>query len=407
MLGRLKFEIEDLVKKQLDLIPLEVWQDETSTFLDPSLAGGQFVNAIEKRLAEYGHSADNISSRVFGFESNSMRVNFARNKYNLLGQYEVADFLEKSIDQKFTVIVGNPPFKGQRDHGKKTTGDGEPWVHYTTKAFNLVEDNGYLGLTIPDSWTAPTYDMMGSRISIFEHYFKKCNLIYVDLDVKKYFGSVGTTPTAFLLKKDTNYVKTKLNTSVEEFDIDITNMSFIPRDCSKLSISIHQKILHQALNKRQFKMRWTKSVTKTKVIGDKDDIHCYPVLDSHCYKPIRWGDRADPDLTKRKVLLPYVGAYQVVVDDKGELGAKEQVSIMFLKDDEQGEFAKNYYESKLVKFVMNSNKWTQYILSQILNYIPINDFTQNWTDDKIYKMFNLTQEEIGYIESKVVDNTSS
>jgi hypothetical protein len=398
MLGRLKFELEDLVEIKLNQIPKNVWESDSSTFLDPAIGGGQFVSAVEKKLAEYGHSLENISKRVYGYESNRMRISFAKNKHKLVGTYTVADFLDTDINQKYTVILGNPPFKGKRDHDKKTTGNGEPWVHYTIKAYEHVEADGYLAFTIPDSWTAPTYDLMGSRKSILNDYFKKNNLIYVNFDVKKYFGNVGTEPTSFVMKKDKNYTSTKMQTKEKLIDLDISDMTFFPQDLSATSLSIHQKILHNTENKRQFKMRWTQSVTKTSVVPDKDSEHIYPVLDSHCYKPIRWGNRPDPDLEKRKVLLPYVGAYQVVVDDCGELGAKEQVSILFLKDDEKGEYAKNYYESKLVKFVMNSNKWTQYILSQILNFIPINDFTQDWNDQKIYNFFNLTEDEIRYIE---------
>lgn len=407
MLGRLKFPLEDLVASQLSLIEDSVWHDPNSTFLDPAMAGGQFVSAIEKKLKEFGHSEESIAKRVFGFESNVMRVAFAKNKYNLCGTYSVANFLELDFDTKFTVVVGNPPFKGQRDHEKKTTGNGEPWVHYTIKAYNLVEDNGYLGLTIPDSWTAPTFDLMGSRESIFNNYFKKSNLLDVNLDVKKYFGSVGTTPTTFMLQKNQNYKSTTIHTAQEKNTVDIREMSFIPQDCSKISLSIHQKILRDTVNNRQFKMRWTGTVTQTKVIADKNDVHQYPVIDSHCYKPIRWGNRPDPDLTKRKVLLPYVGNYQVVLDDNGEYGAKEQVSVLFLEDDENGKYASNFYNSKLIKFVMNSNKWTQYILSQILNYIPINDFTKDWNDETIYNYFSFTDEEIEFIEHKVLDNKAA
>ena len=50
---------------------------------------------------------------------------------------------------------------------------------------------------------------------------------------------------------------------------------------------------------------------------------------------------------------------------------------------------------------MNTNQWTQYQLSQILNYIPVEDFSQDWDDSKIYKHFGLTQEEIDYVEANV------
>ena len=50
---------------------------------------------------------------------------------------------------------------------------------------------------------------------------------------------------------------------------------------------------------------------------------------------------------------------------------------------------------------MNSNKWTQYLLTQILNYIKTPDFNKIFNDSDLYKHFNLTKEETDYIENYV------
>ena len=66
MLARLKFKIEGLVNEMLDQLPDEIWTDPTITFLDPAMAGGQFLKEIIRRLREKGYSNLNIESRVFG-----------------------------------------------------------------------------------------------------------------------------------------------------------------------------------------------------------------------------------------------------------------------------------------------------------------------------------------------------
>jgi hypothetical protein len=311
------------------------------------------------------------------------------------------DFIELEFDMKFDVIVGNPPYQDSRAHGKKTTGNGALWVRFTVKAIDLVKDNGFLGFVIPDSWTAPTYDLMGSRESIFNDYFKKNNLLYLNFDVKKFFPSVGIDPTAFLLKKDQNYTGTTIKTPIETINLDLSNMSFITKDLSTTSLSIHSKVLSNKENSRLFKMRWKKTVTSIEVQELKDQNFKYPFVDHHSYKPTRWANTLDPDASKRKVLVPYVGKYQCIVDDAGVLGARESVSVLFLQDIEKGDFAERFFTSKLINFVMNTNQWTQYQLSQILNYIPVEDFSQDWNDNKIYKHFGLTQEEIDYVEANV------
>lgn len=111
MLSRIKFEIAPLVNQILDQLPEDVWTSTTSTFLDPAMAGGQFVCEIESRLRKAGHSDENIHSRVFGCERFEHQITYAVNKYKLVGNYAVCDFLKKDFEElTFDVVVMNPPY---------------------------------------------------------------------------------------------------------------------------------------------------------------------------------------------------------------------------------------------------------------------------------------------------------
>ena len=147
MIGRLKFDILDLVDEILDLLPSDVWTSSTTTFLDPAIGGGQFVRAIENRLRDVGHSNENIASRVYGYESNRMRINFAVNKYKLVGTYTNTDFLEEDDDMKFDVIVGNPPYQD----GTKEGGQNKIYNFFAKKSLELLNDTGTLSFVTPAS----------------------------------------------------------------------------------------------------------------------------------------------------------------------------------------------------------------------------------------------------------------
>jgi hypothetical protein len=110
MLSRIKFEIAPLVNEMLDQLPAEVWTSKSTTFMDPAMAGGQFVREVERRLLEAGHSKKNVAGRVFGCEEFEHQVQYAVNKYKLLGNYEVKNFLKESITMKFDVVLMNPPY---------------------------------------------------------------------------------------------------------------------------------------------------------------------------------------------------------------------------------------------------------------------------------------------------------
>jgi hypothetical protein len=131
MLSRLKFEFDPLITEILDQFPDTIWESKTTTFLDPAMGGGQIVHKIEEKLRTFGHSDKNISKRVFGYETNILRVNFAINKHKLIGQYSVKEFLTaEEVADKFDIIVGNPPYTD----GKKIL-----YSHYFTKALQVAK----------------------------------------------------------------------------------------------------------------------------------------------------------------------------------------------------------------------------------------------------------------------------
>ena len=150
MLSRIKFEITPLVNEMLDQLPDDIWTSTTTRFFDPAIAGGQFVREIERRLLEAGHSKKNVSGRVFGCEEYEHQVQYALNKYKLLGNYAVTDFLEQDFNMKFDVIVGNPPFNSNKKTADSVAGNGGTggnsrlYKHFRTKSLELLKPGGFL-----------------------------------------------------------------------------------------------------------------------------------------------------------------------------------------------------------------------------------------------------------------------
>jgi hypothetical protein len=148
MITRLKFDLTDIVDPMLNMLPEELFRSKTTTFLDVSMGGGQFVRVIEQKLREYGHSDENIKSRVFGMEENILRVKYAVHKHKLVGTYMKENFLTWESGMKFDCVLGNPPY--QLKVGPKKT---EPiWDKFVFKSFDHLKEGGYLALIHPSGW---------------------------------------------------------------------------------------------------------------------------------------------------------------------------------------------------------------------------------------------------------------
>jgi site-specific DNA-methyltransferase (adenine-specific) len=60
-----------------------------------------------------------------------------------------------------------------------------------------------------------------------------------------------------------------------------------------------------------------------------------------------------------------------------------------------------YVQTKFFHFMLGMVKITQNTMKGAYRFVPIQDFSEPWTDDKLYKKYDLTQDEIAFIESMI------
>lgn len=61
----------------------------------------------------------------------------------------------------------------------------------------------------------------------------------------------------------------------------------------------------------------------------------------------------------------------------------------------------SYIHTKFFRFCIMQKKNTQDAMRGVYSYVPIQDFSQKWSDEKLYKKYGLTDNEINFIESMI------
>lgn len=61
----------------------------------------------------------------------------------------------------------------------------------------------------------------------------------------------------------------------------------------------------------------------------------------------------------------------------------------------------SYIKTKFFHFLLGLKKITQHTTTNTYQFVPLQDFSEPWTDEKLYKKYGLTKEEIAFIESMI------
>jgi site-specific DNA-methyltransferase (adenine-specific) len=61
----------------------------------------------------------------------------------------------------------------------------------------------------------------------------------------------------------------------------------------------------------------------------------------------------------------------------------------------------SYLSTKFLRFLVLLNKPTQHATSKVYTFVPDQDFNQEWTDQKLYEKYQLSKDEIAFIDSLI------
>lgn len=339
----------------------------------------------------------------------------------------VAEGDEKVV---FDVVVGNPPY--QENIGTAGVNDSlgkQLFPSFIKVATKLSEK--YSSMIVPSKWfTGKAQD--GSFVALREfvaqnnHFQKITNY----LNGREVFPDVSTGSVMYYLyNKDysgdvafsnkQSKRTTTLHRPLFEDGLDV----IIPMNAT---ISILQKVrsiefdsMEKLVTGRNpFGVPATDKELERKTVPEEDPSHTIKVLCA--YEAIRFISR--DEITRNSDLLntwkvftaKINGGAGTILDGKpvSVLGktfvmgpnvacSNTLLAIGSFDSMQEAENLNSYIKTKFFRFMLGIKKNANVLTSNIYSFVPIQDFSKPWTDAELYAKYNLTADEIAFIESTI------
>ena len=315
---------------------------------------------------------------------------------------------------QFDVIIGNPPY--QMKGGGGGTSDSSIYQLFVEQAKRL--EPRYLSMVIPSRWLAG-----GRGLDDFRQEMLNSNQLkrLVDYPVSKdvfpnveVMGGISyfiwsksySGPCEVTVNRDGESI-TAIR-QIDEFDVFVRDAraAEILRKVLKLN---EKKIIEILTADTPFGLATNFNFFTDSKKNANDIELCY-VRSGKRYT----GFMRRSDITKNtqlidkwKVLVPNAhGAQKIplVVLGKPWISPPPSVAtqtfLAFWLDNESEALSlQSYYKTKFFRFIVSLRKITQNAYRQTYSWVPIQTWDRDWTDKELYKKYNLTNDEIGYIES--------
>jgi hypothetical protein len=394
----------------LDKIPVEFWMSIQKVF-EPCVGKGgfivdiidRFMNGLKDTIPDEKERYRTIVEECLYFSDiNPTNIFVCKllidpyNKYNL--NYNEGNTLELDITKstkhwkgvnKFDLYVCNPPYE-DNSSGKRKALNHNLWSEFLNWSYDRLNEDGLLLYITPTSWMSPT--------SKNKKIFYKNHILYLNVNECKKHFSVGSTFSYYLIKKTNIIGKTEIvceyNKQKYESVCDLNSMEYLPNFLTNETINIIKKFKNNKLQKVSFgrQTKYHSSSKKHLFNKKKDDIFKYEF--KHTIKASKFCKEKHPNQNKQKILLNLSGNLNPIYD-KGIYGFTE--AQMYLLTDKE-EYV-NILNSNLYKFIFKICKWSGFNIEKIYHNIPF--IPENKSDNELYKIFNLTEEEIKLIESSI------
>ena len=339
---------------------------------------------------------------------------------------------EKIFNMKFDVIIGNPPYQLGDGSGASSDAAMPIYNKFIEQAKNLKPK--FLVMITPSKWMVGgrglqkfREEMMSDMHLKYIHDFENASDCFPGVHID---GGVNY----FLWDREyhgkTNYTFKSNSGSISNSNKYLKNeyFDYVIRDNRILSI----------LTKISKDEKFSKIVSQTKPFGIRkflfnepdrypdSNLQLKPYNDSikiYGVKGIKGGAKRMIGYITKKTITSNIQAIEkyklffttsystnaiqppeTIIGKPNEVCTETFLMIGPFNNSNEQENCLSYINTDFFKVLLYFGKGTMQVTRSVFGLIPIQDFKESWSDKILYKKYNLTNEEIAFIESMIRPN---
>lgn len=320
-------------------------------------------------------------------------------------------------DMQFDVVIGNPPYQLGSDGG---TRDMPIYQHFVNQAKAI--NPKFIIMIIPSRWMAGGLGLKDFRKQMLSDTSIKEIVDYPS--AKEVFPGVEIKGgVCYFLRDSAHSGDCKVTTIRGEGTVGPVKRNLGEHDIfvrDSRSIPILQKVISKGKNfmneivssRTAFGLRSNyKGFSKTEKSGFVKYYAASPKGRITAWVDPKEATTNHESIDTWKAMVPKAGSGggqkipDVVLGTPwiGEAPSICTQSFLFVNLDskEQAESVLTYYRTKFLRFLVSRRKITQDTTKDSYMWVPVQKWDRVWTDEELYSIYDLTKDEIEFIESQI------